>query len=84
MYFNGEPLFEAGWKDIPKWEKENPYMQDDLIRFVGACCMQLVEENRMLLNRIEELEGKKKAVKKNLNEQGLKKKLFLAIGHKNS
>lgn len=84
LYFNGEPLFEAGWKDIPKWEKENPYMQDDLIRFVGACCMQLVEENRMLLNRIEELEGKKKAVKKNLNEQGLKKKLFLAIGHKNS
>lgn len=84
LYFNGEPLFEAGWKDIPKWEKENPYMQDDLIRFVGTCCMQLVEENRMLLNRIEELEGKKKAVKKNLNEQGLKKKLFLAIGHKNS
>lgn len=61
MYFEGQPLFEPGWKDIPKWEKDNPHMQDDLIRFVGACCMQLMEENRMLQSRIEELEGRKKS-----------------------
>lgn len=82
MYFEGQPLFEPGWKDIPKWEKDNPHMQDDLIRFVGACCMQLMEENRMLQSRIEELEGRKKSLKKAFSEQGGKRKLFLSIGHK--
>lgn len=52
-YFGGEELFESGWKDVPKWEKENPYMQDDMIRFVGACCMKLIEENRALRAKIE-------------------------------
>lgn len=31
-------------------------MADDMIRFVGACCMQLVEENRALRSRVELLE----------------------------
>ncbi len=30
-YFNGEELFDMSWKDVPKWEKDNPQMQDDLI-----------------------------------------------------
>lgn len=54
-YFGGGELFEAGWKDVPKWEKDNPYMQDDMIRFVGACCMQLMEENRKLAQQLAEL-----------------------------
>lgn len=52
-YFNGEELFDMSWKDVPKWEKDNPQMQDDLIRFVGACCMQLAEDNRDLKSRVE-------------------------------
>ncbi len=45
-YLDGEPLFDLTFKDLPKWEKNNPYMQDDLIRFVGACCMQMLSENQ--------------------------------------
>ncbi len=55
-FFNGEELFDTGWKDIPKWEKENPYMQDDLIRFIGACFVRVIEENRNLRSRVELLE----------------------------
>lgn len=54
-FFDGEPLFESDWKDVPKWEKDNPYMMDDLIRFVGACCMQLREENAQLRQEVQEL-----------------------------
>lgn len=55
-YFDGGELFDLSWKDIPKWEKDNPYMQDDMIRFVGACCMRLIEENRELKGRVSMLE----------------------------
>lgn len=62
-FFDGEELFEKGWKDIPKWEKDNPQMQDDMIRFVGACCMQLAEENRNLRSRVELLEKTQKILR---------------------
>ena len=55
-FFEGGELFDLSWKDIPKWEKDNPYMQDDMIRFVGACCMKLIEENRALRTRVDNLE----------------------------
>lgn len=55
-FFDGGELFDLSWKDIPKWEKENPYMQDDLIRFVGACCMRLIQQNQELRSRVERLE----------------------------
>lgn len=54
-YFGGGELFETGWKDVPKWEKDNPHMQDDLIRFVGACCMLLMEDNLRLGRQIDEV-----------------------------
>lgn len=62
-FFDGEELFETSWKDIPKWEKDNPQMQDDIIRFVGACCMKLVEENRNLRSRVELLEKSQKILR---------------------
>ncbi len=77
MYFDGEQLFDMSWKDIPKWEKDNPHMQDDLIRFVGACCMQLVEENNQLKKRVEKLEGRLWS-----RVQRGKKRLFPVIGTK--
>lgn len=62
-YFGEEELFDLSWKDIPKWEKNNPYMQDDLIRFVGACCMRLAEENRELKSRVEWLEKSREGLR---------------------
>lgn len=55
MFFDGEELFEPGWKEVPKWQKDNPHMQDDVIRLVGACCMKLLEENRMLREEVRSL-----------------------------
>ena len=52
-------------------------MQDDLIRFVGACCMQLVEENNQLKKRVEKLEGRLWS-----RVQRGKKRLFPVIGTK--
>lgn len=57
LFFDGEELFEMNWKDIPKWEKDNPHMQDDMIRFMGACCMQLIDDNRKLKEEIKELKA---------------------------
>ncbi len=54
-YFGETELFDLKWKDIPKWQKDNPHMQDDLIRFVGACCMQLLEENKKLRHELDDL-----------------------------
>uniref|UniRef100_N2ABI3 Sulfotransferase domain-containing protein n=1 Tax=Eubacterium plexicaudatum ASF492 TaxID=1235802 RepID=N2ABI3_9FIRM len=62
-YFNEEELFDMIWKDAPKWEKDNPQMQDDLIRFVGACCMRLAEENRDLKSRVEWLEKSREGLR---------------------
>lgn len=39
-------LFDNTINDIPKWEKDNPYMQEDLIRFVGTTSFYLNEENQ--------------------------------------
>lgn len=83
-YFNGEDLFEAGWKDVPKWEKDNIHMQDDLVRFIGACCMQLMEENCSLRQRVEKLEGRMEAAGSHglfrIRGKDSKKKVFSAIG----
>lgn len=36
---DGQPLFDYEAKDIPKWEKQNEYMIDDLVRiFSSAVC----------------------------------------------
>lgn len=44
-------LFDPGILDVPKWEKGNPHMEDDMIRFVGMSCMALLEENEKLRQR---------------------------------
>lgn len=62
-YFGEEELFDLTWKEVPKWEKDNPWMQDDLIRFVGACCMKLAEENQDLKSRVEWLEKSREGLR---------------------
>lgn len=54
----GEPgaeLFDNTVKDLPKWQKDNPYMLEDLIRFTGAMGMSLYQENQRLKKELEEL-----------------------------
>lgn len=51
----GKELFDEPVKDLPKWQKENPYMMDDLIRFTGVMGMSLYQENQRLKKELEEL-----------------------------
>lgn len=53
-FFGEDELFDLSRKDLPKWEKDNPYMNDDIIRFVGACCIRLIDENRALHKEIHD------------------------------
>lgn len=52
------PLFHTDIKDVPKWEKDNPYMQADVIRFIG-------ETDLLLFRKIEEENAK---LRRELNE----------------
>ncbi len=56
-FFGEKELFEMNRKNLPKWEKDNPYMTDDVIRFIGACCMSLLDENKKLHQEISELKS---------------------------
>lgn len=61
---SGEPLFSMSFPETEKWEKENPYMEEDLIRFVGESSLFLlrkIEENQKKLE--EENAELKKALK---------------------
>lgn len=53
------PLFHTDIKDSPKWERDNPYMQADIIRFIGETDLLLLrkmeEENAKLRKELKEL-----------------------------
>lgn len=51
----GAELFDNTVRDLPKWEKDNPYMVDDIIRFIGTTGIYLYEENQELKKEIKEL-----------------------------
>lgn len=54
-YLLGEEgkLFSEEIADLPKWEKENPYMTDDLARFMGLTMMRLHQETLDLKREID-------------------------------
>lgn len=51
----GAELFDNTIKDLPKWEKDNPYMVDDVIRFLGSTGIYLFQENKELQKELAEL-----------------------------
>ena len=54
-------LFDNTIADLPKWEKDNSYMIDDLIRFVGASGIFLYQENQKLREEFNELKKKRES-----------------------
>ncbi len=50
---DGKPLFSDKYKDKEKWQKDNPYMQDDLIRFITKTHLDLC---RTVENQQKEIE----------------------------
>lgn len=42
---DGKPLFSDKVKELPKWQPDNPYMTEDIIRFFSAVSINLYREN---------------------------------------
>ena len=40
-----EALFDDDISDVPKWQKDNPYMLDDIVRFLGMTILSLHQDN---------------------------------------
>lgn len=45
---DGKPLFSEEVSGLPKWDKDNPYMDEDMIRFFAAVSIGLHRENEEL------------------------------------
>ena len=72
IFFNGEELFDNSWKDTPKWEKDNPHMHDDMIRFMVTCCLRLLEKNETLEQEVAKLGGEVNVLRHPLRTIGKK------------
>lgn len=48
-------LFDKVQKELLKWQKDNPYMADDVIRLIGIAGICLYQENQMLKKEVHEL-----------------------------
>ncbi|MBO5371956.1 MAG: hypothetical protein J6A75_04450 [Lachnospiraceae bacterium] len=56
-------LFKNDDKELPKWEKDNPYMMDDVIRLVATTALELRKENQKLEEKIHRLEAEIREMK---------------------
>lgn len=45
---DNQPLFTDYINDVPKWQPDNPHMQEDMIRFFSTAIINLHRENEML------------------------------------
>lgn len=50
----GAELFDDTILDLPKWEKDNPYMMDDFIRMFGVAVLRLHQENLDLRQKLKQ------------------------------
>jgi hypothetical protein len=58
---DGKPLFSDEIKDLPKWQPNNPYLMEDVIRFYAAVTIDLRRQNQVL-------QGELSSVRKELTE----------------
>lgn len=57
-YFDGEQeLFEVSYKAEEKWQRDNPAMLEDLIKFTGSVAVYLIKENEKLKKELKEQRG---------------------------
>lgn len=72
---DGEDLFDYTIKDLPKWEKNNDYQYDDMVRFVGVSNAHLWSEYKELQEEFRSFRYKVKHPFKALACRILHKKL---------
>lgn len=66
LHEDNSELFDTTIKTRPKWQTENPYMHEDIIRFVGLCYMHLMDENTKLKHEIYNLKHPFKTIFKKI------------------
>lgn len=62
------PLFSDRMKDVPKWQPDNPHMQEDMIRFFSTAIIDLRRENRILFEELKTLSEEQKTLCEELNQ----------------
>lgn len=58
-------LFDSTVRDLPKWQKDNPYVADDLTRLIGVTGIRLYQELRSLRQEVRDLKKEINDLKKN-------------------
>lgn len=86
---DGDPLFSDQFKNVPKWEPDNPYMMEDVIRFFSMATIDLRRENERLRNELKDLRAVVAEDKKDLRTFKYKIKhpfraLWNRLFHRNS
>ncbi len=60
---NETALFHEEFKNVAKWEPDNPYMHEDIIRFIGICSICLANENDELRQEIKKFRQELNSIK---------------------
>ena len=55
---DGKPLFDNKIEELPKWEKNNQYMYEDMLRFTTMAMTQSLRENNALKADLKNLKEK--------------------------
>lgn len=63
-YFREDELFDNTVEDLEKWKPDNPFMLEDIIRFVGMGNVYLLDEINQLKKENEQLRKEIRAVQK--------------------
>ena len=78
-YLKGEgELFHIGEVKKPVWKQENPYMQEDILRFIGKGFIYLLEENHKLKAELKLVKADIDRLKRDTSKH---KQLFKKLRH---
>ncbi len=78
-YLKGEgELFHIGEIKKPVWKQENPYMQEDILRFIGKGFIYLLEENHKLKAELKLVKADIDRLKRDTSRH---KQLFKKLRH---
>lgn len=72
-FFGEDELFDMTMEDRGKWEPNNAYMMEDVIRFAGVLGMHLMKENNKLKKEVRDLKSKLKHPARAVTSQICKK-----------
>lgn len=60
-FLNEPELFDPNVSDEPKWQKDNPYLVDDVVRLLGSSILHFYQENQAMKKELKELKQELRA-----------------------